>query len=119
LAYDLHDVNTTTERRCTMKIIAKLCDMIEEELCDSEKYIRCALEHKDTDKSLADTFYKLSVEEMNHMSMLHKQVVEKIEAFRKTQGEPPQSMMAVYDYLHKRQIEKSKEIKVMQEMYNN
>ena len=52
--------------------------MIEEELKDAEKYIRCANDHKEDYPELADTFYKLSVEEIGHADMLHKQVVNLI-----------------------------------------
>ena len=50
--------------------------------------------------------------------MLHNQVVKIIENYRKTTGEPPVEMLAVYDYLHKRAINDAKEVKVMQQMYS-
>ena len=100
-----------------MKIIKKLSDMISEELKDAEKYVKCALNHKDTEKSLADTFYTLSNEEMRHVNMLHTEVVKIIEQYRREHGNPPESMQAVYDYLHEKQIEHAAEIKAMQAMY--
>ena len=57
-----------------MKIIEKLSDMISEELGDAEKYISNAIECKERDRHLADTFFELSNQEMNHMSMLHSEV---------------------------------------------
>ena len=101
-----------------MRIIMKLCDMIEEEIEDAHKYIECALAHKADDKSLADMFYKLSTGEIEHMNMLHKQVVEKIEKARK-ENTPPPYMLEVYDYLHKKHIEKAKEVKILQGMYES
>ena len=56
----------------------------------------------------------LSGEEMRHMQMLHNQVVKLIDNYRRTEGEPPASMLAVYDYLHQKFIDHAKEIKVMQ-----
>lgn len=100
-----------------MKIIKKLCEYIEEELGDSEKYILKALECKDKYAELANVFYTLSLEEMKHMQILHEQVVKIIEEYRKTKGEPPAPMLAVYDYLHKKFIDETKEIKIMQNMY--
>lgn len=59
----------------------------------------------------------LSAEEMKHMQMLHNQVVKIIENYRKTNGEPPASMLAVYDYLHEKFIDEAKEVKMLQQMY--
>jgi hypothetical protein len=49
--------------------------------------------------------------------MLHNEVVKIIEHHRSTHGAPPAEMMAVYDYVHKKHIEKAAEAKRYQEMY--
>ena len=59
----------------------------------------------------------LSAEEMKHMNLLHTQVVKLIEAYRKSEGEPPAEMLAVYNYLHEKFIDRAKEIKLLQQMY--
>ena len=100
-----------------MKIIKDTCDYIDEELCDAEKYIKRALEVKQDYPELAELFNMLSSEEMKHMQMLHNQVVKLIDNYRKTEGEPPASMLAVYDYLHQKFIDHAKEIKILQQMY--
>lgn len=51
------------------------------------------------------------------MNMLHTSVVGFIEDYRRTKGEPPPSMMAVYEYLHDKQIEEAAEVKNMQSMF--
>lgn len=100
-----------------MLIIKKLSGMIKEEIGDAEKYARCALSHKETDKVLADTFFTLANEELKHMEMLHTQVVRIIDDYRKTKGNPPEGMQAIYDYVHEEQIEAVKEVKVLLNMY--
>ena len=76
-----------------------------------------ALEEKDTHPELARTLYNISTQEMEHMSMLHNSVVEIIERYRVENGEPPAPMVAVYEYLHKKQIDAAAEVKSMQAMF--
>lgn len=102
-----------------MKIIEKLSEMIEEELDDAEKYIRCAIDHKTDYPALAEVFYKLSEEEMKHMGMLHDQVTAIIEDYKKKNGAPPEAMMTVYQILHKRHINHATEVRVLQSTYKN
>ena len=71
------------------------------------------------DPTLAKLFYDLSTEEMRHMDLLHGEVVRQIEQYRKTKGEPPAAMQAIYDYLHEKQIDKAKDVKSCQSMYRN
>lgn len=101
-----------------MQLIAKLSDMIEEELSDAEKYIQCAMDKKADYPTLAATFHKLSVEEINHAMLLHDQVIVLITEYRSKHGEPPEKMQGIYDYLHKKHIDKANEIKVRQTLFN-
>ena len=100
-----------------MKLIEKLSEKISEEIHDARCYVRMAMEYRDEYPDMARTLYAISLEEMDHMSRLHNVVVDIIERYRKANGEPPASMMAVYDYLHKKQIDKAAEVKSMQDMY--
>ena len=100
-----------------MKLIKTLSERVTEEIGDARYYIKMALEVKDEHPELARTLYTISQQEMDHMTMLHTSVVDIIEKYRATNGEPPAAMMAVYEYLHEQQINSAAEVKAMQSLY--
>ena len=100
-----------------MKLIQKLSEMVDEEIGDAHKYVKCALKFKDTHPNLSKVFFDLSVAEMQHMTILHTEVAKLIEKYRQEKGEPPEGMKALYDYLHQKQIDKAAEVKTLQGMY--
>ena len=100
-----------------MKLIKEITEMIEDELEGAEHYTKLAVKHKSDNSILAKTFYDISTDEMRHVDLLHSEVVKLIEEHRKTKGEPPASMMAVYDFLHEKHIEEAKEVKMYQNQY--
>lgn len=100
-----------------MKIIKTLSLKISEELEDAKEYAELAIEYKDEYPELSRDLYNLSLQEMDHKTVLHNKVTEIIKKYRETKGEPPADMLAVYEYLHKRHIEKALEVKTLQAMY--
>jgi len=100
-----------------MKVIKILSEKIEEEIKDAKEYADMSIRYKEDYPELSRTLYNLSLQEMDHMNLLHNEVTVIIRKYRETNGEPPAEMLAVYDYLHNRQIEKALEVKTLQNMY--
>ena len=96
-----------------MKIIMKLVSLIDDELSGAKEYIKLAMHNREEHPALADTFADLAEEEMGHVSKLHEEVARLIEEVRQRDGEPPAGMLAVYDYEHKKQIDKAAKVKRM------
>ena len=101
-----------------MLLIEKISNMIEDEMDDAERYIQCAMKWKEERPALAQTFARISNEEMGHMNLLHDQVTAIIMEYRKEHGEPPEKMQGIYDYLHRKHIDRANEIKVQQALFN-
>ena len=102
-----------------MKLIKELEELIEDEVHDVKKYAKMAVELKADHPQLAQVLYTISTQEEAHKNMLHNEVVKMIETYRSKHGAPPAEMMAVYDYIHKKHIDKAAEAKRYQEMYKN
>lgn len=100
-----------------MKIIEELSKMIGEEIHDADKYAMKAIECQEKHQELARTLYEISTEEMGHADRLHAEAVKIIEEYKQTNGEPPAAMQAIYDYLHRQQIEKAAEVLALQEIF--
>ena len=100
-----------------MRIIKCLAEQIEDELGDAEKYIDLAIRWKGEEQRAADLFYELSIEEMAHMDRLHRVAMDRIAKHRAEKGEPPAEMMAVWNYIHEKNMAKAAEIRVKQNMF--
>ena len=99
-----------------MEVIKQIVEKIDDELLDAEKYIKCAYKVDEKYPQLADVYYKLSLEEMKHVTMLHEVVVSIINEYKRTNEIPP-GMQTLYDYLHERQIKWATKIKTKQEQF--
>ena len=101
-----------------MKIIKCLSENIEETLDTAEENIKKAMLYKEEYPIAARAFYNQSVILMDSIKGQHDVVVSLIEGYKKEKGEPPAPMMAVYNYMHERHINKAAAIKALQDMYN-
>lgn len=99
-----------------MVVIERLSELIDEELEDAEKYIKCAIKH-DLDAELSDIFLNLSKQEMHHVEMLHRQVIRLINEYKAEGKKVPEDMLRVYEYLHSKHIEKADAVKSLIETY--
>ena len=95
----------------------KLMHHIRGEVKDARCYIQDAMEARATDPETADLYYRLSGEELNHMTVLHKDVVRLIENYRKEKGEVPEPMMILYKYLHGEAMEEAEKVGILQAIY--
>lgn len=102
-----------------MKIIKELSTQIEEEIEGAEWYVKRALQFREEHPELAQTLYDISTDEMRHVNLLHSHVVKIIEDYRKKHGEPPAAMLAVYEYLHEKQIENANKVKLYQSQFRD
>lgn len=99
-----------------MEIIKKISQKIDSELEDAQRYIKCAYKVEDEYPQLADTYYRLSLAEMEHVTMLHDCVTNIINEYKR-EHEVPEGMKVLYDYLHERQIRWAEKIKLKQERF--
>ena len=102
-----------------MKLIAKLVDRISDEIDDVKLYAKMAAEVKESYPNLAHVLYTISGQEDAHQAALHAEVVKIIEQYRREHGEPPAAMMAVYEYEHRKMIDKMADARRYQEIYKN
>ena len=100
-----------------MTVIKCLSEDIEATMDMAEDNIKQAIMYKNDYPIAAKSFYTKSVSLMDSIKPQHDAVVTLIENYKKEKGEPPAPMMAIYNYMHERHINKAAAIKNLQEMY--
>ena len=96
-----------------MKIIKKMSEMIIDEVGGAKDYAKEALLLKDEKPDIAKMFYNLANDELGHVNTLHIAVTSLINEYRAEHGDPPEGMLALYNYLHAKQIDKVAEVNAM------
>ena len=94
-----------------MKIIKCLSEDIECTLDMAEEAAKKAIMYKEEYPIAARAFYAKSVSLMDSIKATHDAVVAIIEGYKKEKGEPPAPMLAIYNYMHERHINKAAAIK--------
>ena len=100
-----------------MKVIKCLSENIECTLDAAEDNIKKAVAYKEEFPVAAKAFYNQSVLLMDSIKGQHDAVATIIGEYRKEKGDPPAPMMAIYNYMHERHINKAAAIKNLQDMY--
>lgn len=100
-----------------MQVIKCLSENIECTLDAAEENIKKAIQYKNDFSVAAKAFYTQSTILMESIKGQHDAVVALIDAYRKEKGEPPAPMMAIYNYMHERQMNQAAAIKNLQDMY--
>ena len=101
-----------------MKVIAKIVDLIEDEIDGAQQYAELAIKYKTEHPRLAEKLHELAGVEMAHVKALHTEATRLIEETRQRDGEPPAAMLAIYEYEHQKQIKHAAEIKALLDEYN-
>lgn len=102
-----------------MQLVEKLEHMIEDEIHDVKKYAKLAAELKAEHPSLAQALYTIATQEDSHQATIHNEVVKIVEDYKRKNGEPPQAMLAVYEYLHRRHVEELAEARRYLDVFKN
>ena len=76
-----------------------------------------AIKYKTEYPQIANMYYEMSLNEMTHIDKLHNAVVTLINDMKMKGIEIDEKMLAIYDYMHEKAIEKVTKIKLMQESY--
>lgn len=100
-----------------MQVIKCLCEDIEATLDAAEEDIKYAIQYQIDFPIASKAFYTKSIMLMDTIKPQHDAVTALIAAYRKEKGEPPAPMMAIYNYMHERHMNKAAAIKNLQEMY--
>lgn len=102
-----------------MKTIRVLSEVIEDALEFAEERIDEAMDIKADSPEAARVLGDFAESVMDWVTNVHTVVAKIISDYRKTNGEPPEAMMYVYNYLHKKHIDHAAKVRAMYQMYRD
>ena len=100
-----------------MKILKNLIQKAEDTLEEVEWYAEKAHQLKDEHRTLADTYIKIAEMHVQIYTMLHDRMVALINEQKGKGVEPPQAMMAIWEYEHEKLIKEMSEVKYLIDEY--
>lgn len=100
-----------------MKMLTKLIEKAEDTLDEIEWYGEKALMYREENQALADVYNKIADMHIGIYDMLHKQMVELIDQFKRNGGQVPPEMLAIWNYEHEKLIKEFKDAKILVEEY--
>lgn len=96
-----------------MELFKHLFDQITEEYHDAEKYMRCALKHKDTDRELADSYYTLSRQELAHAETLQHHLMRHVKTH-----DAHDPIHHIYGFVHDKFLDMKKDVRTLADTYD-
>lgn len=100
-----------------MKTLIKLIEKAEDTMCEIEWYGEKALMYREENKPLADVYNKIAEMHINIYDMLHKQMVDLIDDYKRKGVAVPAEMSAIWNYEHEKLIKEFKDAKVLVDEY--
>lgn len=102
-----------------MREIEKIVDQIHDEIEGAENYYRCAIDYKETNSTIANTYIDLAQVELTHVDKLHSIVVSLINKAKETRKVIPTGMLEIWDWQHKKIVEEVEELKFKINKFRN
>lgn len=96
-----------------MKLIADMVDEIMEEYDGAEKYAKKAVRFQTDRPALSRKYLNMAKQELEHGDNLHAEIVAVIQEYRAKNGQPPEAMMMVYEWEHKKMIDHVARVKAL------
>lgn len=100
-----------------MKILTKMIEKANDTMEEVEWYAEKAMHYKTDHKSVADVYNKIADMHITIYDMLHKEMVNLIDEYKRGGHTPPPEMLAIWDYEHEKLVKQFAEAKVMVEEY--
>lgn len=100
-----------------MEVIKHLVELMDGELHDAKSSAKDALIYKAEYPSLAQMLYDRSNDELRHFASIQNEAQKIMAEWRKKHGDHDSKMIALYDYLHEKHIERAAEVKNYQSQF--